>query len=190
MYEVGIWFVHLMNVAILAIIGLIVLVAIFAKKRQYQRQAAKGIQAEILLSTGWPEYHTVKCGVNDEWVRIGGYEYKLNPTKQRWGLHPRVPFMGLRDLQVPIRRETWYKDNPNPVYGDKGTPDVTASEVEAKTREAMAVAAGAEAVEMEARQTRMVDAIANQPNKNYVYMGLVGILIGIIVLVVRSLIGG
>ena len=187
MYEVGIWFVHLMNVAILAIIGIVVLVAIFMKKRRYQREVIRCIQAEILLSTGWPEYHIVKCGVDDEWVKIKGFEYKLNPEKTRWGLHPRVPFMGLRDLQVPIRKETWYKDNPDPVYRGDEVPTVTAAEVAAKTREATAVAVGAEAVELEARQTQLVEAITNQPNKLWVYMGLGAAFVGILFLVIQSL---
>ena len=187
MYQVGIWFVHLMNVAILAIIGVVVLVAIYVKRGHYQRDAARCIQAEILLSTGWPEYHTVRCGPSDEWIRVGGYEYKLDPKKRRWGLHPRLPFLGLAALQVPIRRETFYKDNPDPVYRDKEVPEVTASEIHAKTREATAIAAGAEIVEMEARQTQLVNAIANQPNKTYVYLGLGAVALGMAILVVRSL---
>lgn len=187
MYEVGIWFVHLMNVAILAIIGVVVLVAIFVKKRQYQKEARRCVQAEILLSTGWPEYHTVRCGVNDAWVKLKGFEYKLNPLKTRWGMHPRVPFLGLSDLQVPIRRETWYKDDPNPIYRTSEVPDVTSAEIQAKTREATAIAAGAEAVEMESRQRQMVEAIANQPNKTYVYLGLGLVFVGVVVLVVQRL---
>ena len=187
MYEVGIWFVHLMNVAILAIIGVVVLVAIFLKKRRYQSEASRCVQAEILLSTGWPEYHTVRSGANDEWLKVKGCEYKLNPKQRRWGLHPRVPFLGLSDLQVPIRRETWYKDNPNPVYRSEDVPQVTAAEVQAKTREAMAIAAGAEAVEMEARQRQLVDAIQNQPNKLWVYLGLGVILLVVVVMAVQGL---
>ncbi len=187
MYEVGPWFVYLMNLAIMAVIGIIVLIAIFVKRGQYFNEAQKCIQAEILLSTGHREYHTVRCGVNDEWVKIRGFEYKLDPKVRQWGVHPRIPFMGLSTLQCQIRRETWIKDNPNPYYRDKETPEVTAAEVDAKTREAMAIAAGAEAIEMEARQRRIVEAIANQPNKTYVYVGIIAIIILGIIQIVRTL---
>ena len=180
MYEVGIWFVHLMNLAILSIVGVVIAVAILVKKGQYQKEAAKCIQAEMLTATGWPEYHTVKCGINDEWVKVGNGEYKLDPNHKRWGFHPRLPFMGLASLQVPIRRETWYKDAPKslPVFPQQNSPEITAAEIQAKTREAAAIAAGAEIVEIEARQRQLVDAITNQPNKMVVYVGLgiIGIL--------------
>ena len=194
MYEVGPWFLHLMNLAILAIVGIVIVVAILVKKGQYQREAAKCIQAEILTATGWPEYHTVRCGINDEWVKIGSGDYKLDPNHKRWGVHPRLPFMGLASLQVPIRKETWYKDNPNvpqdvkdknpnvPAFRNPGTPQVTSAEIQAKSREAAAIGAAAEVAELEAQQRRVVDAIANQPNKMVVYVGLgIAIILGAIV---------
>lgn len=190
MYEVGYWFIHLMNLAIVAIVGIVVLVAVFVKRGRYMNEAQRCIQAELLLSTGHSEFHTVRCSINDEWVKIGGYDYKLDPKVRRWGKHPRLPFMGLATLQCDIRREVWKKDDPNPYYREDGAPEVTAAEVGAKTREAMAVAAGAEAVEMEARQRQLVDSIANQPNKTYVYAGLAAIIIGIIILAVRDFIMG
>jgi len=190
MYEVGYWFIHLMNLAIVAIVGIVVLVAVFMKRGQYMKTAQRCIQAEIILSTGHSEFHTVRCGINDEWVHIGGFDYKLDPKIRRWGLHPRLPFMGLGTLQCQIRKEVWKKDNPNAYYRDDDVPQVTAAEVGAQTREAMAVAAGAEAVEMDARQRQLADAIANQPNKTYVYLGLGVIIIGIIVLVVQRFIEG
>lgn len=97
--------------------------------------------------------------------------------------------MGLATLQFPIRKETWLKDNPDPYYRDKEDPLVTAAEVAAMTKEATAVAAGAEAVEMESRQQQLVNAIANQPNKTYVYAGLVAVLIGVVALAVDTFIG-
>lgn len=188
MYEVGPWFLHLMNLAILAIVGLFLVVAILVKKGQYQREAAKCIQAEILTATGWPEYHTVRCSINDEFVKIGQGSYKLNPGLRRWGLHPRLPFMGLASLQQPIRKETFYKDNPNYiVFPGQPSAEITAAEVEAKSREAAAIGAAAEVVEIEAQQRRVVDAIANQPNKMVVYVGLVTIIIGVVVIAINTL---
>lgn len=188
MYEVGPWFVHLMNLAILAIVGVVILVAILVKKGQYQKEAAKCIQVELLTATGWPEYHTVRCGIDDAWVKVGNAQYKLNPDQKRWGFHPRLPLMGLASLQAPIRKETFYKDNPNYVaFPEKKAPEITAAEIQAKTREAAAIAAGAEIVEIEARQHQLVEAIANQPNKMVVYVGLgIAVVLGAI-LVINSL---
>ena len=189
MYTVGIWFVHLMNLAILAIVGVIILVYIQVKKGEYLKEAQTCIQCEILLSTGHCEFHTVKCNVSDEWVKIDNFEYKLHPTYRRWGVHPRLPFMGLRTLQVPIRKETWMKDVPDPYYREKEIPQVTAAEVDAKTNEAMAVSAAATAVEIKSQQEQLIKAIANQPDKTAVYVMLGITIIGIAIVAINSLIG-
>jgi hypothetical protein len=185
MYEVGPWFVGLMDLAVLAIVALVVLVYIQIRRNQYRREAHQCIQVEILLSTGHSEFHTVKCGISDEWVEIEGIRYKLDKEIRRWGSHPRLPFMGLSTLQCDIRKEMFHKDDPNSIYRAKGTPDTTGSEIDAMVRAAAAVAAGAEAVEMQSRQKQMVEAIANQPNKNIVYALLIAADIGLIALAVR-----
>ena len=184
MYEVGSWFVYLMDAAILALVVLGALIAIFVKRGKYQREAAECIQGEILLSTGQSEWHTVKCGVSDKWVKIDAFEYKLDLKHRRWGVHPRLPFLGLKSLQVPIRKETWKKDNPNPFFRDDDTPEVTSAEIDAKTREASAIAAAVEATEMEARDKALRMAIQNQPAKMIVYIGLAGLVIFDIILIV------
>lgn len=172
MYTVGIWFVHLMNIAILAIVAVIVLSYIQVKKGQYLREAATCIQCEIKMPTGHDEYHTVPLVVSAEWVEIKGINYNLPKEVKNWGLHPRLPFMGLRSLQVQIRKCTWYFDNPNPYYRDDKTPEVTAAEIGAMTKEATAVAAGIAAVELKSQQEQMIKAIANQPDKTIVYVML------------------
>jgi hypothetical protein len=189
MYEVGPWFVYLMNLAILAIVAMIVLIYMRVKDGQYLREAEGCIQAEIIMPTGHSKFYTVKCGVNDEWIEVAGGRYKLNKDKREWGLHPRLPFMGIRSLQRQIRKETWYLDNPDPAHKKVETPAVTAAEIKAMVREAAAITAGAEAVELQARQKQMVEAIANQPNKTVVYVLLAGIAIGLLVLAVRLFMG-
>lgn len=182
MYTVGIWFVHLMNIAILAIVGVIVLGYIQAKKGQYLREAATQIQCEIKMPTGHDEYYTVPLEVSAEWVEIKGVKYNLPKGKEvkNWGMHPRLPFMGLRSLQVQIRKCTWYFNNPNPFYRDDKTPEVTAAEIGAMSKEATAVAAGVAAVELKSQQEQMIKAIANQPDKTVVYVGIIAAVIGII----------
>jgi hypothetical protein len=188
MYEVGPWFVHLMNLAILAIVGIVIMVAILFKKGQYQKEAAKCVQAELLTATGWPEFHTVKCGINDAFVQVGNGQYKLDPNHKEWGSHPRLPFMGLASLQAPIRKGTWFKDNPNvPLYGKAVPAEVTAAEIQARVREAAAIAIGAQIMETDARQRQLNEAIANQPNKMVVYGGFITIIIGVVIIAINTL---
>ena len=211
MYTVGPWFVYLMNLAILAIVAIVVFVWMNVKRGQYLKEAAKCIQAEIIPETGQSRYYTVPLGANDEWVRIGNKRYKIDKTRRRWGVHPRLPFIGLRTMQVPIRKETWYEDDPNPAYrlkvplsGKKEednllTPEqrqqaentLTAAEVDAMVREETAVQAAAEAIETQHRQKELTNAIANQPNKMVVYI-LAGAAAfsGIVLLVQRIVLGG
>ena len=189
MYTVGIWFVHLMNIAILAIVGIIILAYIQTKKGQYLTEAARCIQCEIKMPTGHDEYYTVPLEVSAEWVEIKGIKYNLPKDVKNWGLHPRLPFMGLHSLQVQIRKCTWYFNNPNPYYRDDKTPDVTAAEIGAMAKEATAVAAGIAAVELKSQQEQMVKAIANQPDKTVVYVMLGIALIGIAIVAVQSLMG-
>lgn len=210
MYTVGPWFVYLMNLAILAIVAIVVFIWMNVKRGQYLQESQTHIQAEIILETGHSEFYTVKCGANDEWVRIGNRRYKLNKNRRRWGLHPRLPFIGLRSIQVPIRKETWYKDDPNPAYrirkalssGDEekqllkeqdlqtAENTLTAAEVNAMVREEQAIEAAAEAIEMQHRQKELTNAIANQPNKTIVYLMLGVADLGLVILVVQRLIMG
>ena len=92
MYTVGSWFVYLMNIAILAIVAIVIFVYMNVKRGQYLKEATVCIQAEIILETGHSEYYTVRCRANDEWVKIGNRRYKLDIKRRQWGLHPRLPF--------------------------------------------------------------------------------------------------
>lgn len=208
MYTVGIWFVHLMNVAILAIVAVIVFVWMNVKRGQYLREATTCIQGELISETGHSEYYTVPCKANDEWVKIGNKRYKLDTKRRRWGVHPRIPFIGIKSLQVPIRKETWYKDDPNPAYRIKrdlkGKTEelqiltesqrqeaenvLTAGEVDAMVREETATQAAIEAVEQESRQKQLVEALANQANKTVAYVMWGIMILGIIILVINQVI--
>jgi hypothetical protein len=120
MYEVGSWFVYLLDGAILAVLAFIAIVMVFVKRGQYAKQAEKSIRAEIQLPTGWSEYHVVPCDDNAREIEVrdgdkSSGKYMLNPERRRYGKHPMNPFMGLSWLQVPIRIEAWAKDNPEPI---------------------------------------------------------------------------
>jgi len=115
MYEVGSWFVYLLDGAILAIIAFIALIMVFLKRNRYQKEAVNKLRAEIQLPTGWSDYFVVDVNDNARTVTVGKFVYFLNPEKRKYGKHPLNPFMGLSWLQVPIRTESWAKDNPEPI---------------------------------------------------------------------------
>ena len=191
MYEVGEWFVYLMNFAILAILGLIVLIALFRKRGQYQKVARQCIQAEIWQPTGWPEFYTVKCALGATTVNINEKTYKLNPDQRRWGLHPRLPFLGLASLQVPIRKEYWYVENDAPITSPgKESKGLISSEIKALQRAGRATQAARHSQQLEAANNQVINVLANQARKEYLYLGLGIVVLGIIVLVVRSFVIG
>lgn len=113
------WQLYLIDFAIVAIVFAVALVYMQVKRGQYQREADRCIQAEIILETGKSEFHTVPCKERDEWVTVKGIDYHIDIDHRRWGRHPRVPWLGFKSMQVDIRKETWFKDDPNPAYRAK-----------------------------------------------------------------------
>lgn len=185
MHEVGSWFVYLIDLAVLCILGMIALVLIFLKKGTYQKEAEGCVRAEIELPTGWAEYHIVPCEFNAKSVVVDNFEYLLHPKERRYGKHPMKPFMGISWLQVPIRRESWYLDNAEPIRKSYEEPVATAKEINAMRNEMAASTAAMEIEEIKAQSKVINRAIANQPNKWVVYGGIGGaILLGFITLVV------
>ncbi len=207
MYEVGAWFVYLMNGAILAILAVVALVAILVKRNQYAKEAKECILVEILMPTGWSVYRVVKP-LPDGWVKVGKgdyklavgednpgtltdeercqrrKEYKLNTAAKRWAYYPMRPFLGLKALQVPIRTESFYYNNPEPITWPEHRVKVTAVDAQAHTRQMDAMNVGVQIQESDARQKQLVEAINNQPNKIVVYIMLGGaILVGVMNLV-------
>ena len=172
MYEVGTWFLWLMDAAILAILGFIVLVMVFIKRNRYAKDAVGKLSAEIQLPTGWSSYYTIPVDDNAKTVTIDDFIYFLNPEKRRFGKYPMAPFMGLKWLQVPIRIESWAKDNPEPIRWSYDKSVATSAEIKAMTREIQATTAAMQIQEIDARQQELTNAISNQPNKMIVYIGL------------------
>lgn len=216
MYTVGSWFIHLMNVAIVAIVGCVVLGIIFWKKNQYARQSQGRLMAEVKQPGGWPKYYVVRYSEDAKWVRLGrgDYmlpkgvrdnpenpedmsdvdrckqrgEYLLKPSIKEWDWYPRRPFLGLRWLQVPIRKQSWYLDDPTPIVWPEYRVEVTAIDVQARTREMEAMLEGLETQEQEARQRQLTNALENQPNKLYVYL-MVGVNIVLTVVILIQIFG-
>ena len=172
MYEVGSWFVYLIDAAVLALVGIAAMIFILYKRGKYQKEAVQCILCEIMLPSGWSEFHTIKCDINAKTVSINDFIYHINTQRRRFSLYPRSPLMGLKWLQVPIRTETWYQDNPEPMQQNYDHKEATAAEIKAVTREIQATTAAMQIQEIEARQNELVKAITNQPNKMIVYIGV------------------
>ena len=188
MYTVGPWFVYLMNLAVLAIVGIIVLVVIQVKKNQYLKDAAGKIQVEIWLTTGYREYHTIPCDLNAKTITVGSSTYILNPKRIRWGRHPRLPFMGLASMQVPIRLESWFQGVKEPIAHPKEeVKSLTAPEIRALMRQGRATLIARHSQLLEAGQKGLVNAIANQPNKVVLYVMLGVAIIGIAIIAFNTL---
>lgn len=181
MYEVGPEFIILLDLAILAIIAFVIGIALFIKKGQYAKEAVGKLRAEIQLPTGWSEFHIVPIDDNAKSVTVDNFIYMINPEKRRFGVHPLRPFMGLAWLQSPIRIETWFKDNPEPMRQAYDATIATSAEIHAITREIQATDAAMRIQEMDARQQQLENALANQPNKTIVYILLAVVaIIGIV----------
>lgn len=184
--------VYLMDLAFLAVLGIAALVAIFIKRGKYQKEAEGCIRGEIELPTGWTYYSVVECDMNAKSVTIDGYVYTLHPEYTRWGKHPLNPFMGIKALQVPIRVEKWFKDNTEPMHRpEDDTTIATAAMINAMVTEHVAVAAAMDIQEVNDRQKELTFAIANQPNKMVVYIGIgVAVLFSFIAMVIVAQLGG
>lgn len=165
------WVTYVVDVAILLVIALAIMIAIFVKRNRYQREAETCIRAEIQLPTGWSKYYVVECDPNDKTISVENFLYALDPKNKRFGRHPLVPFMGLRILQVPIRVETWALDNPNPLRVDRQQAgDLTSMEIKAMTREIQAAAAAMHIQEIDERQQELTKTIMRIPDKIIVYV--------------------
>lgn len=229
MYQVGPWFVYLMNAAVLALIALGVLIGILKKRGEYAKVSAGKILAEVWLPTG-RSIGVLARPTPDGWVNLGklgdyrlagerilcqcGHDHpahelmhkgknvirgrctvegcecermetdRILPAIRRWGKYPSAPFLGIKTLQVDVRTEAWYLNNPEPITAPENRTTVTAVDAQFHTREMAAEIAAVEIQEQEARQRQLMEAISNQPHKMLVYVLLGGnIFLGILILI-------
>lgn len=170
------WVVYFIDIFILMAVALGLAITILYKRSKYMKEAENCIRAEIEQPTGWTKYVTTVCDMNAKTITIDLFDYVLHPKKTRWGKHPRIPFAGITWLQVPIRVEKWFQDNPNPIQPPNPPEEekyfVTAAEIKAISREMQAAEAGMEIQEAEARQKELTDTIARMPHKMIVYIAL------------------
>lgn len=185
----------LIDIFIIMVAVTAVVILYHIKRNKYAREASHNIMCEIEQPTGFCEYHVLPCDLSADSVTINNIVYFLNPEHIRWGKYPLMPFMGFQSLQVPIRKEQWYQDNPNPKYAwteEDGLPYyVTGAIIDAKVKEIQASMIGMDIQEAEERQAELTYAITNQPNKLVVYilLGTTIVTLGVLSLMVAQ-IGG
>ena len=229
MYEVGPWFIWIINGAVIAVVAVVVMVSVLRRRDRHAREAHNKVLAEVQLPTGRSLFTLVRPSP-DGWVTLGklgdyklagerricqcGHEEgdhilsvepktqvvvrgkcnkcectdfkmaRLIPAIRRWGKYPPTPFLGLKTLQVDVRTESWYLNNPEPITPPETRNTITAVDAQFHTREMAAEIAAVEVQEQEARQRQLMEAIRNQPHKMVLYIMLgASILIGILALV-------
>ena len=203
MYTVGQWFPIMMNLAILAIVGVVIFALIFHYRGKYENEARGRVMVEIKMPSGWSQYYVVKP-MTDGCVDLGKIgHYKLAPqvpdrdkseTKgnpnpvitpsKQWDMYPRHPFLGMRRLQVPIRREEFFLNNPEPITWPENRITFTAIDARLHSKEVMAEQNAANIAETDARQRKWEEIVGKIPDKMVLYL-LIGaaILVGIINLI-------
>jgi len=109
-----------------------------------------------------------------------------------WDRYPAKPWLGMGWLQVPIRKQDWWENNPEPIVRPKYRIEVTAADAQAHTREMDAQNLGIRIQEAEARQKQFMELLTN-PKPPMIVLILIGanILVSIIgLLVAMGKIGG
>jgi hypothetical protein len=96
------------------------------------------------------------------------------PRRSRWPLNP---FLGLGMLQVDVRTEAWWLNNPEPITPIENRTLFTAVDAAFHTRQSDAEKASEEINEQQALHKELTSALANQPNKMIIYIGLAVIAI-------------
>ncbi len=175
----------------LAFMGVMIL-AIMALGGKLNERATRGkVIAEIWEPSGFPVRHLVDIAPDGKTVEVDNATYALpkEPTPEeagkiqhhyparRYVLWSKFPIGN----KVTLRIESWEKDNPEPIRPTYERPTVTSQEWTAQKRAIQATALAMRIQENEARQKQLENAIANQPNKVVVYIGLAIVaIIGIV----------
>jgi hypothetical protein len=202
MYTVGQWFPIMMNLAILAIVGVVIFALIFHYRGKYENEARGRVMVELKMPSGWSQYYVVKP-LTDGWVDLGKFgvyklapqipnreEKKGNPSavitpSKQWDMYPRRPFLGMRRLQVPIRKEEFYLNNPEPITWPENKVTVTSVDAKLHSKEMMAEHNAASIAETDAHQ-RKWDELVEKINSKFMLIYILAggaILVGIINLI-------
>jgi hypothetical protein len=166
-------------------------------KGDYMLPRIKGDETEAQVMVGAmvgvnaQEAQTIrKCGDGD------GTQAKRIPILKtiitEWDKYPSKPFLGMGWTQVPIRKQSWWENNPEPIVRPKYRIELTSTDAQAHTREMDAQNLGIRIQEAEARQKQFMELLTN-PKAPTIVMILLGanILATIIgILIATGKIGG
>lgn len=138
------------------------------------------------------EAQTIRKGGNGS----GDTEVKRIPILKtivtEWDLYPSRPFLGMGWTQVPIRKQSWWENNPEPIVRLKYRIELTAADAQAHTREMDAQNLGIRIQEAEARQKQFMELLTNPKPPMIVVILLIANILATIIgaLVASGKIGG
>lgn len=114
-------------------------------------------------------------------------DLQIVPPAMEWDFYPSNPFLGLKQLRVPIRKQEFYENDPRPITWLRDRePGVTAVEAQGHTRQMDALTAGIRAKELESKSRQMMEAFGRIANKTFVYAMLAAILVVSIIILVQN----
>jgi len=165
----------------------------------YMLPRIKGDENEVqvalvgsMVGVNAQEAQTIRKGGNGS----GDSDVKRIPILKtivtEWDKYPARPFLGMGWTQVPIRKQSWWENNPEPIVRPKYRIELTAVDAQAHTREMDAQNLGIRIQEAEARQKQFMELLTN-PKAPTIVLILLGanILATIIgILVATGKIGG
>lgn len=126
------------------------------------KEDESGVQVALvgsMVGMNAQEAQTIRKGGNGE------TEVKRIPILKtivtEWDLYPSRPLLGMGWTQVPIRKQSWWENNPEPIVRSKYRIELTAADAQAHTREMDAQNLGIRIQEAEARQKQFMELLTN-----------------------------
>jgi hypothetical protein len=109
-----------------------------------------------------------------------------------WDMYPSRPFLGMGWTQVPIRKQSWWENDPVPIVREEFRTEYTAEDAQAHTREMDAQNLGIRIQEAEARQKQFMELLTNPKPPMIVVILLIANILATIIgaLVATGKIGG
>jgi hypothetical protein len=135
-------------------------------KGDYMLPRIKGDEGETeamvgsLLGVTAQEAQTIRKGGNGDGAQAQRIPV-LKTIVTEWDKYPSKPFLGMGWTQVPIRKQSWWENNPEPIVRPKHRVEVTAVDSQAHTREMDAQNLGIRIQEAEARQKQFMELLTN-----------------------------
>lgn len=183
--EAPAWMVYLID---LMVFVFFVLGVVFLMAFNMYRKAQGKVVAEIWEPSGYPVRKLAEWDATGKTVEVDHCTYFLMKELSRQekeelaeegiNIYPshRYTNYGIWPFKVILRIESWERDNPEPIRPRYDKPVMTAAEITASKNEIQATTLAMDIQENQERQKQLTSAIANQPNKMFVYILLGGTL--------------